>query len=437
MDNAIKEKWVDTLLEQFATGKQYKRLIQKCIDHMGAEKKLYKYYDLESSFTLPNLENSVNYYNNPVDFNDPFDCNVGISADQLIRICLPELFDHIFCEKIDPTIKKMIETLLFENEIDFDYGQGGDESIVAACITNADIADIILRANSGEKIEDREIMHALIKNPEVLTALLKRYPDVCDDGNDAFIEEQLTNVVMQSTSFMRKMLQRATVRQDDNMGMAISIMGENDDFLRKIEKIAKLLGYDVQGEQIEHFYNQLEMMVKNLHRSLGSAVGITCFSETPQNMLMWSHYANKHTGVCVEYDFSKLFSTVPNTLLLPVEYTNKRPLLPIEKAVVTIEGKLTTDQTKMREMLPDILKSLAIKSDIWSYEREWRHIVFTKDVPSRVVKLPIISRIILGINISPENREKVVEVARKKQIPVYSTHMKADKYEMVICDKPE
>jgi hypothetical protein len=54
-----------------------------------------------------------------------------------------------------------------------------------------------------------------------------------------------------------------------------------------------------------------------------------------------------------------------------------------------------------------------------------------------LVKLPIISKIILGINISAEDKEQVVGLAKRKHIPVYTTHLKADKYEMIILDQPE
>ena len=138
----------------------------------------------------------------------------------------------------------------------------------------------------------------------------------------------------------------------------------------------------------------------------------------------------------MEYDFSRLFSTAANTLLFPVTYTNKRPLFPIDWLDIGIDGKVKEDHQLPAEALPEIIKALTVKSKVWEYEREWRHIVFTKDAPDRLVKLPIVSKIILGINISPEDKEKVIESAGKKHIPVYATRLKADKYEMIIMDQP-
>jgi Protein of unknown function (DUF2971) len=34
--------------------------------------------------------------------------------------------------------------------------------------------------------------------------------------------------------------------------------------------------------------------------------GVACFSNTNNNVLLWSHYANKHRGICIEYDLEKV-----------------------------------------------------------------------------------------------------------------------------------
>ena len=425
-------EWVDELMEQLANGKQYKRLIQQCIIHLKEDRKLYKYYDLDSEYTIGNISDSINYYNNPVAFNDPFDCNIGISSDQLLRVLLPGVFDQVFQLPMDPALKQMVETIMFDDEIE--WSKSADEEIISDCVNNAAFSNLVFRAKSGEPIEESELMTFLMDNPDVLVSIVKRYSLDQRERRMTIRDEDVMQVVSRSTGFLREAIKQEAERQPDNVKQVISILDEREDLLRKMSKIAQLLGKDVPAQQIEQLYSKLDEMVKTLHTSIGNAVGITCFSETPYNMLMWSHYANKHSGICVEYDFSKLFSTVPNSLLLPVEYSDKRPLLPIEKVVVNKGGKIEADQSKMKLLLPALLKSLAIKSDIWNYEREWRHIIFIKDTPNRLACLPIISRIILGINISADNREKMLEFAKERQIPVSVASMKPDKYEMVLSN---
>lgn len=425
-------EWVDELMEQLANGKRYKRLIQQCIVHLKENRKLYKYYDLDSEHTIGNISGSINYYNNPVAFNDPFDCNIGISSDQFLRVLLPGVFDQVYQQTIDPVLKQMIETIMFDDEVEWD--KNADEKIISDCVHNTAFNDLVFRAKAGEPIEELEIVTFLTDNPDVLASIVKRYSQSQSTEKISISDEDVIQVMSHSTGFLRDAIKQEAEKHPESVKQVVSILDEREDLLRKMSKIARLLGKDVPAQQIEQLYSKLDEILKMLHTNMGDAVGITCFSETPYNMLMWSHYANKHSGICVEYDFLKLFSTVPNSLLLPVEYRDKRPLLPIEKVIVDRDGKIEADQSKINLLLPALLKSLAIKSDIWSYEREWRHIVFTKDTPNRLACLPIISRIILGINISTENREKMLAFAKERHIPVSVASMKPDKYEMVLSN---
>lgn len=74
--------------------------------------------------------------------------------------------------------------------------------------------------------------------------------------------------------------------------------------------------------------------------------GILCLSETPASILMWSHYAANHTGVCMEFE-----RTPENKLgkcALPIEYRNDR------------------------NESNDVNGLIFRKYEGWSYEKEWR-----------------------------------------------------------------
>ena len=435
MAKMARDNWVDTLLQEMATGKKYKRLIQQCINNIGENKRLYKYYDLDSPYTIPNIENSENYYSDPTSFNDPFDCNVGISADQLIRLCLPSVYDQLFDTSLDPPVRNMIESLLFGETVAYD--EDSDEAVIEDFLSCPDITDIIHRARAGEEINDDTILSALLNNPNILALMLSKYPGIKEQENRVNLEDQIKIVATKSVKLVRQILIKESANQTGETKEIWAIMSEDEDLLIRLQKIARLTGHGEQDDQIKKVYDQLDNMVKQLHRKIGEIIGITCFSETPNNMLMWSHYANKHTGICVEYDFSRLFTTAKDTLLFPVTYSNNRPLFPVDKIALAENGAVVKNQSVPTEVLTELIKAWTIKSPIWRYEREWRHIIFTNNVPDRRIKLPIISKIIMGVNISPENKQKVTDVAKKKQIPVYSTHMKSSKYEMVISSSPE
>jgi hypothetical protein len=65
-----------------------------------------------------------------------------------------------------------------------------------------------------------------------------------------------------------------------------------------------------------------------------------------QNILMWSHYAESHKGICIEYEYS----ITGNHDLLPIKYLTKSEI----------------NDDKLRYGLPEW------KQDFWSYESEYR-----------------------------------------------------------------
>ena len=72
----------------------------------------------------------------------------------------------------------------------------------------------------------------------------------------------------------------------------------------------------------------------------------------------------------MEYDFSKLFSTLSNSFLFPVFYSENRPLLNLEKIYDPISKELI--QNGVVAELPNIVRSLIIKSSEWEREKERR-----------------------------------------------------------------
>nr|WP_312983761.1 DUF2971 domain-containing protein [Clostridioides sp.] len=59
--------------------------------------------------------------------------------------------------------------------------------------------------------------------------------------------------------------------------------------------------------------------------NLKNSYGIASFSENNNSILMWSHYANNHSGLCFEYDSLELdpfVNTKGRINLIPVSYDN-------------------------------------------------------------------------------------------------------------------
>ena len=83
--------------------------------------------------------------------------------------------------------------------------------------------------------------------------------------------------------------------------------------------------------------------------------GVTCFSEVNDELLMWSHYAEKYTGFCLEFDTSfEPFSKVRKVI-----YSKSMPTLSVTDALI-------------HNQYEQFLELYCTKSESWSYEREWR-----------------------------------------------------------------
>lgn len=98
-------------------------------------------------------------------------------------------------------------------------------------------------------------------------------------------------------------------------------------------------------------YNK-KMMKKDIDIVL-SKILICCFSEVKDNILMWSHYADSHKGLCFQFDM--LASQDSFSLVKKVEYVDSMPLY---------------DDSKDR--LAIIEKVIQPKAENWAYEKEVR-----------------------------------------------------------------
>ncbi len=85
-------------------------------------------------------------------------------------------------------------------------------------------------------------------------------------------------------------------------------------------------------------------------------IGVTCLSEINDNILMWSHYANSHKGVCIQFDLGKMVSD--DHILVRINYDDNYPL----HNFIT-QGDNPTGLSKA---------VIGTKSSLWSYEREFR-----------------------------------------------------------------
>lgn len=144
-----------------------------------------------------------------------------------------------------------------------------------------------------------------------------------------------------------------------------------------------------------------------------------CFTQNPNDMPMWAHYANEHKGFCVEYQVTG------TSHLYPVMYTEKRlkaQVLFVDLIYVLFNPDVPS--LEKTNALKHVMLLSAFKDKSWESENEIRAIFMSsKSQMSEkgrsitfdgVGVLPC--KIYIGAMCSETNREKLISIAQNNGI---------------------
>ncbi|MDP3230414.1 MAG: DUF2971 domain-containing protein [Acidovorax sp.] len=142
-----------------------------------------------------------------------------------------------------------------------------------------------------------------------------------------------------------------------------------------------------------------EELIQTEHaRMITEDVGVYCVSAKRDDILMWSHYADYHKGICLEFDGeAKLMAHAQK-----VQYAQKR--VPI----MTYYDDKETSMTK----------ALLTKSQQWAYEEEWRLINFKKGPGTVEFRPKNLTGIILGALASADTVAAVKQWVKERPHPL-------------------
>ena len=128
--------------------------------------------------------------------------------------------------------------------------------------------------------------------------------------------------------------------------------------------------------------------------------GVTCFSDSPDNTLLWSHYGGGHRGMCLEFD-----TTSPILgKFHPITYTDRIP-------EINIVDLLVSDHAS-------VLWGLLTKAKCWSYEREWRAIHKDQDV-TFCYGVEALTGVYLGAALSDAEADLVCHILHGSKVQLY------------------
>lgn len=150
----------------------------------------------------------------------------------------------------------------------------------------------------------------------------------------------------------------------------------------------------------------------------GNLIGLLSLSSVKDNILMWSHYANNHSGFVIGLDSASLSTEYDFDYIEPINYQLKYP------TVSGLDG--TTAQ---------FYKKFFCKSNLWEYEKEWR--VSKNHIKNRTIKLnpDTIKEIILGCCIKPKDEAEIIKMGKKKlgnHIEIFKAIKKEGEFSLIV-----
>ncbi len=114
----------------------------------------------------------------------------------------------------------------------------------------------------------------------------------------------------------------------------------------KISRIMELNDpFEFLGASLED--REFRKAIIETKKQLSKTTGLLCFSQKWQNPVQWSHYANEHKGICMEFE-------VPDQFIFKVNYEEER---------LNVESEID---------LQTMYRYLTTKFAHWSYEEEYR-----------------------------------------------------------------
>jgi Protein of unknown function (DUF2971) len=189
-----------------------------------------------------------------------------------------------------------------------------------------------------------------------------------------------------------------------------SSSGDQQAYIRKLfrEMNPDMDEQEAQSRAANADQATFEMAYSRVLQRYSERTGILCFSESNDDILMWSHYAVKHSGVCLGFSFNideRLFLGFPT---FKVEYADKVPDVGFFEIVRDMES---ADLERKRNSQRKFVKTIFLTKSIhWSYEKEWRTVATN---PSRASKglhdypPSLLTDVIFGCRISPDDERTI------------------------------
>lgn len=346
--------------------------------------------DASTIYDIENIRHGVVYARTPLQMNDPFDSKIGFSAEKVYEECIDLVIDQVDTT-LDANVKLIIKNLLKYRLIGQTLG-------------------FINALNELKKYIFTQcvIAHVPIVNlPQFITRNLNRLYRRCPKEIKKFFNKD--------SFFVFSLIIKDYKNEDIDENTIVEVL-KMDGLLKELEDAVVKARDEIYIPFLKNFLSKLT---------------ITCFSASGwDNQLMWSHYANSFSGICVEYDFEKMDNFIG--FMYPVKYSTVRPTISLKDLGLTKfkkdeYGNLITDEVDINA----IFSYLLTKNDCWNYEKEWR-IINVGETPYTplFVEVPFVKSITLGLDIDDICKQMLWDVCNERHIECYQLIVNTSDYSL-------
>jgi hypothetical protein len=175
------------------------------------------------------------------------------------------------------------------------------------------------------------------------------------------------------------------------------------------------LAFDAQSKNLIQDEYHFERHDEATKERFNKTFGIISLTTEKNNFLMWSHYSNSHRGFSIGYDTKKLFTQTPGELG-PVQYRSEFP-----------KYGLFDDHVKY------FLNYAYVKSDIWTYENEYR-LLREGARKTENLKEDTIAEIIFGNKMVQSTKFEILKLIETKypDAIVFDSKLHKSKFELTL-----
>lgn len=171
----------------------------------------------------------------------------------------------------------------------------------------------------------------------------------------------------------------------------------SDTFPMLIDTVKEKLPYIQQS-----INNDMPIFTQDVENIFNSLY-LCCFSYNANSPLMWAHYCNNHTGLCLGFDTHIGGTFYQNGVKKIVEYVKNRQLLDISNGTINKE---------------QILKIITEKYEPWQYEEEVRIIkteeqMFSNGESQNKFEKSALTAIFFGLRMPKERQDFYMLLCKK------------------------